>query len=80
VINFPYKDFDKIIDCDIKGKKTTEESIKVKLYSNIKIIHRKKNETDIFVEDPLNPLNKTRNAIIIHIHGGGFVAMSPSSH
>ena len=33
VVNFPYKDFDKIIDCDIKGKKTNEESIKVKLYS-----------------------------------------------
>ena len=63
VVNFPYKDFDKIIDCDIKGKKKNEESIKVKLYSNIKIIQRKKNETDIFLQNPLTPLNKTRNAI-----------------
>lgn len=60
---------------------------KMEEYVRIKIIH----SLDFYIKDEkrffnfinscyISHQNTTRNALIIHIHGGGFIAMSSSSH
>jgi hormone-sensitive lipase len=64
-------------------KENREKYIKVKVLhnSNLYLINDQPSFLDYLNCCSLkNKNNETRNSIIIHIHGGGFVAMSPSSH
>ena len=64
-------------------KENREKYIKVKVLhnSNLYLINDQLSFIDYLNCCSLkNKQNQTRNSIIIHIHGGGFVAMSPSSH
>lgn len=60
--------FNELIKEKIDNETTNDDYVK------IKVIHSSK-----FQNKP-NQKNNTRNCIIVHIHGGGFIAMSPSSH
>ena len=64
-------------------KENREKYIKVKVLhnSNLYLINDQPSFLDYLNCCSLNyKRNETKNSIIIHIHGGGFVAMSPSSH
>ena len=66
-----------------EGSKTDENFVKVKLYyfGKLKFNSKIKNKNDI--EKASQELIKETNekkTIMIHVHGGGFVAMSPKSH
>ncbi len=72
---------------DVLIKETNKESdnrtddnyIKIKVYHSLNLkLKRPKGGFLSFCRSDSS--NITRNAILIHIHGGGFVAMSPSSH
>ena len=70
----------------------TEKKSKLKNYVKVKVIHSQKlllsfeNNYSFFdilcccFPKKQNLKNSTKDSIIIHIHGGGFVAMSSSSH
>lgn len=54
-------------------------------YVKVKLLHSKhlnlpRSTQSYFFECCYSKLNFTRDALVIHIHGGGFVAMSSSSH
>ena len=71
------------------NKKTDENYIKIKFYNYEKI---KLNSKIVYESDIQNNINNNENikkneankgkkkTILIHVHGGGFVAMSPKSH
>lgn len=73
-------------------KKFPDKATKAKLkskYVKVKLIHN--SEVKLMNEDtksfslfscciPKKIENSNRNSLIIHVHGGGFVAMSPTSH
>ena len=64
-------------------KENREKYIKVKVLhnSNLYLVNDQPSFLDYLNCCSLNyKRNETKNSIIIHIHGGGFVAMSPSSH
>ena len=73
-----------------KDKKTDENYVKIKLYNyqKIKFNSKIKNELDIKNIELEKNDNKEDNpkeeekkkTIMFHVHGGGFVAMSPKSH
>ena len=68
-----------------KDSKTDENYVKIKVYNyeKLKINSKIKNESDISdvfnIKDiPIN--NERKKSIMFHVHGGGFIAMSPNSH
>lgn len=92
IINLKERDNSKNQINDIYLEKFPSKEIKRQnksKYVKIKVIHT--SEIHLIDEEPsfldylnccslTNKVNETRDSIIIHIHGGGFVAMSPSSH
>ena len=67
----PIKETDKKND-----NMTNDDYVRVKLFNNEKITFDEKG--DIAKSDKV--LKTTGNTIIFHVHGGGFVSASPSSH
>ena len=67
-----------------KDSKTDENYVKIKVYNYEKLIFNSKikNESDILnfnIKDiPIN--GDRKKTIMFHVHGGGFIAMSPNSH
>ena len=63
------------------NNKTDNNYIKVRIYHSLDLNFKKPENVNCFFSCCKNDSNnQTRNALIIHIHGGGFIAMSPSSH
>ena len=67
----PIKETDKKND-----NATTDDYVRVKIFNNEKITYNEKG--DIVKCDKV--LKTTGKTIILHVHGGGFVSASPSSH
>jgi hormone-sensitive lipase len=64
-----------------RGKKEIQNSyVKVKLMHARDLYIPKLNKGFSLFQCCTSKINATRNSLIIHIHGGGFVAMSSSSH
>ena len=62
------------------NNKTDSNYIKIKVLSSRNFTYQNEEKGLIKTLIKKYKLTKTRNCIMIHIHGGGFVAMSPSSH
>ena len=70
-----------------KENKTNEDYIKIKVYNyeklklNTKIVYESDIPNNIIENIPKEAKgNGKKNTIMMHVHGGGFVAMSPKSH
>ena len=66
-----------------EGSKTDENFVKIKVYyfGKMKFNSKIKNQNDIDkVSQELKKGTNEKKTIMIHVHGGGFVAMSPKSH
>ena len=66
-----------------EGSKTDENFVKIKVYyfGKMKFNSKIKNKNDIDkVSQELKKGTNEKKTIMIHVHGGGFVAMSPKSH
>ena len=66
-----------------EGSKTDENFVKIKVYyfGKMKFNSKIKNKNDIDkVSQELKKGINEKKTIMIHVHGGGFVAMSPKSH
>ena len=66
-----------------EGSKTDENFVKIKVYyfGKMKLNSKIKNQNDIDkVSQELKKGINEKKTIMIHVHGGGFVAMSPKSH
>ena len=66
-----------------EGSKTDENFVKIKVYyfGKMKFNSKIKNQNDIDkVSQELKKGINEKKTIMIHVHGGGFVAMSPKSH
>lgn len=76
------EEIDELIKHSIKDETEKKRYVKIKLYNataNLNIPSM--NSFQCFTNCCLpRNVNKTYDSLIIHIHGGGFVAMSPSSH
>jgi hormone-sensitive lipase len=55
------------------------EYVKIKILHNSEI-HIPTLRSSLWFNCCVSKVNQTRNSIIIHIHGGGFIAMSSSTH
>ena len=74
----------------LKENKTNEEYVKIKVYNykklklNSKIINESDIQNNINIKNvnsiKENKKEEKKKTIMIHVHGGGFVAMSPTSH
>lgn len=70
-----------LIEEKIKKEEEKEKYVKIKLLHKDNLRIPTKNSLKNFINSCCKPdIINNRNSIIMHVHGGGFVAMSPSSH
>lgn len=74
----PAKSYKELILKDPKDKINEYVKVRIINHTNFIIPHHKNLWS--YLKCCLGERNITRNAMIIHIHGGGFIAMSASSH
>ena len=82
IIQFDDIDYSKLIipkNNPNSNNKTDSNYIKIKVLSS-RTFKYQNGEKGLKALINKKAITKTRNCIMIHIHGGGFVAMSPSSH
>ena len=82
IIQFDDIDYSKLIipkNNSNSNNKTDSNYIKIKVLSS-RTFKYQNGEKGLKALINKKAITKTRNCIMIHIHGGGFVAMSPSSH
>ena len=75
------EEISELIQEKVKKEEKKKGYIKVKLLHNENIRIPTRNPISNFVNTCCSPnIINNRDSIIMHVHGGGFVAMSPSSH